>query len=152
MDRFIKKALLFGIPGCLILAVPITLNVPVAIPFFIPVFAILISIPLVELLTHLFPDFFMSSRWRSEPSPTFSLARALKMQHRYDEAIDELDRMIRMNPQDADGWLEKLELILIDMKDLARGESVYREALSVLDRPETRRLITVFYTNITGAG
>jgi len=148
-ERFVNKMLKYGIPGIVILLIPISLGMPQAVPLFIIAFAVLIAIPMSELFAHFFPDVFSARQWRSKPKPTFSIVRSLCRQEKYTEAIAELERMAAEDPQDLDIWLEMLEIAWMDLRDSDITESIYREALSVLETPASRNQIQNVYRNMT---
>ncbi|HPQ38775.1 MAG TPA: hypothetical protein PLV45_00250 [bacterium] len=139
---------MYGLPGIFLIMIPISIGFYQILPLFIPMFAILITIPLVELITHFFPDIFGSNQWRSKPKPTFSIARGLKKQEKYIDALAELERMAREDPQEVDIWLEMLEIALMDLKDRNIADPLYRDALSVLESQQSRNAVTTFYENI----
>ena len=145
---FLRKMMFFGLPGIFMLLLPILFGTPILFPIFIPPFAILIGIPLVEIFSHYFPDLFSSHRWRDRPKPTFSIIRGLAKQGQFDEALNQLQAMSRTDPQEVEIWLEMLEIALIDLKNREMGDRFYREALSALETQKNRDLVQRFYTNI----
>ena len=146
---FWRKMLIFGIPGVCCLLMPIVFGSPIAIPLFIPAFAFLIAIPIAELLSHFFPDFFSSHQWRVRPKPTFSIVRTLKKQGQFEEAMKQLHAMAQTDPQETDIWLEMLETALIDLRNRELGEQVFREAFSALEAQDKRELVQRYFHNIT---
>lgn len=150
-DRFVTKFLRFGIAGIVLIMIPVATGATHVIPLFIVPAAILLTIPLLEVIEHLAPGIYGSNQWRSRPKPTFSIARGLKKQEKFGEALEVLERLAREEPQETDIWLEMLEIALMDIKDRDIAESIYRDALSVLENQDSRTLIARFYTNITQA-
>lgn len=147
--RFWRKMLFFGIPGFCFLLIPIIASSPMAFPLFIPSFAFLIAIPMAELFSHFFPDFFHSYRWRDRPKPTLSIVRSLKKQGHFEEAIDQLREMARTDPQEEDIWLEMLETAVIDLRDHELGSQIMKEAVSALESQEKRAMIQRYFRNVT---
>lgn len=140
--------LIFGVPGCIFLLIPIIWGSPVAFPLFIPAFAFLIAIPLAELGSHFFPDFFYAHHWRDRPKPTFSIIRGLKNQGQFKEALSQLTSMAATDSQEENIWLEMLEIALIDLRDKKLGEEIYQEAISALESQTKRDNVKRFFENI----
>ena len=138
----------FGLPGICFLLFPILFGSKEFIPLFFLPFAILISIPMRDLFSHLFPNVFFAYRWRDRPKPTFSIVRGLKKEHRYTDALAELHRMAEEESQEVDIWLEMLEIALIDLRDTILGEKIFREGISILETQSSRDMIQRFYSNI----
>lgn len=146
----IKKSVCFTLPAAVLLFIAVALGATLAIPLIIPLFAVCIAIPLVEIWSHFFPDFFHSPQWRKQPKPTFSMVRSMRKEQRFEEALAELRRMTGTDPQEVDIWIEMLEIALIDRRDKALGETVYRDAYSMLEKEDDRQLVHRFYKNIVG--
>ncbi|MCD4654096.1 hypothetical protein K8T06_09180 [bacterium] len=147
-ERFFRKMLWFGLPGISLFMIPVLAGAIHMIPLFIPILAIGLAFPFVELFTHFFPDVFFPYRWRDKPQPTFSIVRGLKTQKKYEEAMQELNKMTEEDPQEVDIWLEMLEIALMDLRDKTIAGEVYRDALSVLENQKSRDIVKRFYKNI----
>lgn len=148
--EFIEKFLKLGLPSLCLFMIPVVSGVKIAIPFFIPIVAIGMTPCALVILVKLFPDVFFTRQWRYKAAPTFSIIRTLKTERKFDEALDELIKMTEVFPQELDVWFEALETALMDLKDKKRAESVYRDALSVLESCKKRDAIDRFYRNIVG--
>jgi hypothetical protein len=146
----IKKSVYFTLPAAVLLLIAVVLGAKLAIPLIIPLFAVCIAIPLVDIWSHFFPDFFHSPQWRTRPKPTFSMVRGMRKEQRFEAALEELRRMAGTDPQEVDIWIEMLEIALIDLHDKALGETVFRDAYSMLEKENDRLLIQRFYKNIVG--
>ena len=149
-DIILKKFVCFTLPASVWLFVAIYKRAYLAIPFILPLFVVCLSLPLVQIMTHFFPDLFYASRREKKPKPTFSMVRSLKKAQKYDEALKALRRLADLNPQEVDIWIELLETALIDLKDKVLGELLYREAYSILESDSKRQLVHRFYRNIVG--
>lgn len=146
----LKKIIIFTLPALALLMVTIYKRAYLMLPFILPIIVVCLALPLIDVMTHFFPDFYYPTSNRKKPKPTFSMVRSLKKAHKFDEALTELRRMADLNPQEVDIWLELLEIALIDLKDVKQGELLFREAHSILENESKRQLVQRFYENIVG--
>ncbi|MGB3975926.1 MAG: hypothetical protein WBM02_03010 [bacterium] len=146
----LKKIILFTLPVSIMLSVAVYKQAHLLFSFILPTFVVSLALPVFDILTYLFPDFFASLNSGKQTKPTFSMIRSMKKAQKYDEALKELHRLADLYPQEVDIWIELLETALIDLKDKKQGESLYREAYSVLEKESKRQQVHRFYKNIVG--
>lgn len=81
-------------------------------------------------------------RRRALPVPCRSIAEAKRAQGRYEEALGAYETVVAEFPDDLDSWLAMVEIALLHLRDVARGDALARRALLAL-RAEVDRLALV---------
>jgi hypothetical protein len=144
-----RKFMYFTVPALSLLIIAIVWGTDVLIPIVIPVIALGVAIPAVEIIAHFCPGIFYSAQWRKHPKPTLSIARSLKKERKYNQAVEELRRLAETNSQELDIWLELIETALIDMNDKKLGEDIFRDAYSIIEKEDKRMILKRFYSNVS---
>lgn len=92
---------------------------------------------------------YFQGRQSDKPAPIYSMAQALRSAGRYQEALEEYERMTREFPGEVRPYVEMLEIAVVNLKDGTLAESIFQKGMSALEkREEARQKLKARYGDI----
>lgn len=86
-------------------------------------------------------DLLYAGQRLSRPQPAYSIPRARRVAGAYEEALEELRKIVQAHPSELEAWTEMIDIVLVDLRDGDRAHAIYHEAVAVLPTPEARTAI-----------
>lgn len=84
-----------------------------------------------------------------KPQPIYSLAQAHRSFQRYEEAVQELLKLVEAHPQEFQAWRELLELTLLELKDESRAREYHLRALRSFQDPAQRQRLHMAWSDLS---
>jgi hypothetical protein len=148
LDALISLALR-GLAAGLLFYFASRVKYPLIGPAFIVLGAVILAPPLARLLAESSGGlFYPGGRGRKEPM--YSIPEARRARGEYEEAIADLRRIAAEYPRATRPYELMLTIAIVDLKDAARAEQIYRQGLAALrKRGERDELARFFATTRT---
>lgn len=107
--------------------------------------AIIVARPLARLAAEPWGALFFPSAQFDKPQPMYGIPEARRKEGKFEEAIAGFAGIAEQDPQEVRAYAAMIDVAIVNLKDLPRGEAILAEGLTALTQREDReRLITCF--------
>lgn len=111
--------------------------------------AIVLANPLARLLAEPFGGLFFSNARFDKPQPRFSIPAARRSEGKFEEALTGYAALIETHPEAAArAYIEMLDILIVNLRDATRADTLYLEALEKLSAKSDREHLAKVYRDI----
>ncbi|MDD5261565.1 MAG: hypothetical protein PHD76_06910 [Methylacidiphilales bacterium] len=108
--------------------------------------AILIAHPIAEYLGEFAGRLYMPIT-KVTPQPLWYLVEYLLEKERYEDALEEYNKILHYHPQELRAHLGRLELLIVHYRDFDAAQKAFRNSLKKLKEPKDRDALTASYNS-----
>jgi hypothetical protein len=75
-------------------------------------------------------DLLYAGQRLSRPQPAYSIPRARRVAGAYEEALEELRKIVQAHPSELEAWTEMIDIVLVDLRDGDRAHAIFQAMMS----------------------
>lgn len=107
--------------------------------------ALIVASSIAQLLAEPWGSLFFPGAQFDRPQPMYGIPEARRKEGRYEESFAGFAEIVREHPQQLRAYIALIDVAIVDLKDVARAETVLQEGLSRLrERADREQLIACF--------
>jgi tetratricopeptide (TPR) repeat protein len=110
--------------------------------------AIIVGPALAELFSTSSGNLFYPQTYNKKPAPRYSVGEALVRQGRYHAAIDFYKELASDYPEEAEPYIQLMNIAFAYLGENELGESFYREGVSRLKSPKAINKLNIMYQGL----
>jgi hypothetical protein len=107
--------------------------------------AILIGAPIARLIAEPTGRLYYPESHTRGTQPLYSIPQSKRTKGLFEEAISGLKAIAKDYPGEVKPYVDMLEIVIFDLKDLERADQIYRTGMTALEKSEDRALLSQKY-------
>lgn len=117
-------------------------------PFSILIGAIIMAKPLARLFAEPWGALFFSNKRFDRPQPIYGIPEARRQEGNYEEAMAGFAKIAGEYDDQVRAYVSMIDVAIVNLKDEARAETIYREGITKLTKQEDREALAGMFSAI----